>query len=128
MLFVLPAVSQSEKKDDKDSKLSYTMTTVSKVLESNKDYTVIYRMNGMKLGSVRIPKSWAQYKADTPKKLLVRDLPSKVEPYITVVKLDGEFYKVILTLPRNKRDPVWGVSKVTPPADTDDKESIELVL
>ena len=44
---------------------------------------------------------------------------------MTVVQKSGEFNHVILTLPKNKSDPVWGVVDYRKEVEGTDKETLE---
>ena len=46
---------------------------------------------------------------ENPKKLKFRKLQTGLtKPFMTIVKKEGEFHRVILTLPMNKNDSIWG--------------------
>lgn len=123
---LLPAAAEANNAGGhKESSLSYKMAPVYKVMESRDAYVVIYGRYGSKLATAKIPKEWAKYKPDTTRKLTIRSLPPKLNPYITVVKKDGEFHKVILTVPSNKNDTVWGTASNSK-VDASGVESIEL--
>ena len=36
-------------------------------------------------------------------------IETKIKPYLSYMKKDGEFYKVIINVPENKNNRVWGV-------------------
>ena len=129
-IIALPAISQEEsKKYDNESDLTYVMATIYKVLETTDSYVVIYRKNGAAVGSVTIPKKWERYSStEEVRKLQVRALPPRRDPYITVVTKNGEFYKVFLTLPVERSAKVWGRLKGKTDTDVDSIESIELAL
>jgi len=129
-IIALPAISQEEsKKYDNESDLTYVMATIYKVLETTDSYVVIYRKNGAAVGSVTIPKKWERYSStEEVRKLQVRALPPRLDPYITVVTKNGEFYKVFLTLPVERSAKVWGRLKGKTDTDVDSIESIELAL
>ena len=44
---------------------------------------------------------------------------------MTVVKKGGEFHHVVLTIPMNKNDPVWGILENGADAGNADKEVLE---
>ena len=44
---------------------------------------------------------------------------------MTVVKKDGEFKKVILTIPTDMRNPVWGVVNTGKQLEGTDKDTLE---
>lgn len=112
----------------KKSEISYYSAPVYKVMDSAKAYTVIYGKAGHKMGTVTIPKDWAKNKPDTVKKLLVRNCPKKITPYVTIVKKSGEFLKVMLTVPTNHNDRIWGIANENKVESTDGVESVDLEL
>ena len=112
----------------KKSEISYYSAPVYKVMDSTKAYTVVYGKAGHKMGTVTIPKDWAKNKPDTVKKLLVRNCPPKITPYVTIVKKSGSFLKVMLTVPTNHNDRIWGIANENKVESTDGVESVELEL
>ncbi len=112
----------------KQSELSYYSAPVYKVMDSAKAYTVIYGKAGHKMGTVTIPKDWAKNKPDTVKRLLVRNCPPKITPYVTIVKKSGDFLKVMLTVPTNHNDRIWGIANENKVESTDGVESVDLEL
>ena len=103
---VLPLSAQSEELAN-ESELSYKMAPVYKVIEAADSYAVIYGKYGAKLGTLVIPKQWANYETGAVRKLKIRALPKRLNPYVTVVTKNGDFYKVILTVPSSRTDKVW---------------------
>ena len=92
---------------DNVSDLSYQNVFIYKVLDHKDAYIVMYAKQGMKVGTTIVPKSWS---AQTPRKLDIRNKPKGLSPYMTVIKKNGEFLLVRMTLPLNRNDPVWGVA------------------
>ena len=91
------------------SSLSYENIPILKVLEARDGYVVIYQKNKIGTGSTVIPKSWGTGTVENPKKLKFRKLQTGLtKPFMTIVKKEGEFHRVILTLPMNKNDSIWG--------------------
>ncbi len=127
-LVMAGAFSEENAGGHKKSEISYYSAPVYKVMDSAKSYVVLYGKAGHKMGTVTIPKDWAKNKPDTVKKLLVRNCPKKITPYITVVKKSGDFLKVMLTIPTNHNDRIWGIANENKVESTDGVESIELEL
>ena len=88
---------------DNVSDLSYQNVFIYKVLDHKDAYIVMYAKQGMKVGTTIVPKSWS---AQTPRKLDIRNKPKGLSPYMTVIKKNGEFLLVRMTLPLNRNDPV----------------------
>lgn len=107
--------------------ISYTNVPVYKIFDSRDYYVVLYGKYGAKMGTVTIPKAWAKWQKDEPRKLTFRDLPAKIGPYMTIVKKDNEFLKVILTVPVNHNDRLWGVINENK-VDRSEKSTIEIEL
>ncbi len=96
------------------SDISYQTFVVSRVYTSSDAYTVLYEKDGYKIGKVSIPRSW-EYQGTTVEahkthKLFFRNKIKTVDNLMTVFYKNGEFYKVMLTLPTDKGDPVWAVA------------------
>lgn len=91
---------------DNVSDISYENVTIYKVFDSKDAYVVLYAKKGIDIGKVTIPKSWAK---ESPRKLAIRKQPAGMNPYMTVINKGGEFLKVWLTLPVNRKDEIWAV-------------------
>ncbi len=117
---VLPAVSQSKGSETQSSKpiwdhgdnvasFTYRNVRVYKVYDYKTAYVVLYEKGGVGVGSVTIPKKWYAKKA-SERKLEFRNLPAGLDPYMTVIYKDEEFYKVWLTLNMDHyAGSIWGV-------------------
>ena len=127
-LVLAGAYSEENAGGHRQSEISYYSAPVYKVMDSNKAYTVIYGKAGHKMGTVTIPKDWAKNKPDTVKRLLVRNCPPKIAPYVTIVKKSGDFLKVMLTVPTNHNDKIWGIANENKVESTDGVESVDLEL
>lgn len=122
--FAVPA-AYNETSEQNWSSLSCDYIPVYKVLEGKDAFVVIYQKGKYGVGNTTIPKKWAQGTKDEGPKLRVRDLPrGKLKPFLTVVKKDGEFKYVILTMPMRKSDAFWGVVESGVSLDVD-KETLE---
>ncbi|MBP5402869.1 MAG: hypothetical protein J6Y36_06910 [Treponema sp.] len=124
-LLALPMFAQ-EKENKYNANITYQSAPIYKILDSTDYYVVLYGKYGAKLGIATIPKKWAKWQKDTPRKLTIRELPRKMSAYITIVKKDNKFLKVMLTIPTAKTNPIWGIANnknINPPASED-----ELVL
>lgn len=110
-LFVsVAAFSQEhEKTDGKWSNFNYYNVPILKIMEAREGFMIIYQKNGIGTGTTVIPKKWAKGNEENPRKLKMRSTSGTVQPYMSVVSKDGEFHRVILTVPVSKRHPVWGV-------------------
>lgn len=117
---LVPAIAQDSatKKiwdhGDNVSPLSYDSYVVSRVYDSVDAYTILYVQSGYKVGRVSIPKSWeypgTNVEAHKNHKLFFRKKVKTIDNMMTVFFKNGELYKVILTLPESKADPVWAVA------------------
>lgn len=97
--------SQSNKYD---GNLTYRNVVVYKVFDHKDVVIVIYAKHGKNMGQVMIPKTWSH---ENPRKLVYRILPKGLNPYMTVISKDGEFYKVLLTLHSvTNPDSTWAVA------------------
>lgn len=108
------------------SSLFYYDVPVLKILDSNDAFVVIYQKNRIGTGTTVIPKKWLLGNKDNPRKLKLRWVgPGKLGSLLTVIKKDGEFNRVILTIPKSKGDPAWGVVPSGTKVDGADKDSLE---
>jgi len=107
------------------SDMTYTSIPVLKVLESRDGYLVIYQKNRIGVGSTVIPKDWIRGNPESPRKLQMRTLKHENESYMTIVKKNGEFHRVILNLPKSKACSVWGVYNHGQKLEGTDKETLE---
>lgn len=115
--FLIPAMAQDNghggkaiwDHGDNVSAFSYRNVNVYRIYEHRDAYIVLYEQQGVKIGKAFLPKSWFDTEGKEPRKLEFRNKPKGLPSYMTVLYKDGEFYKVILTLTRDHRDPVWGL-------------------
>lgn len=126
------AESDGEKKqseyihnEEKWSDFSYVNVPILKVMEARNAYVVLYQKNKYGTGKVVIPKNWANGNKDNPKKLKFRSVKHTNESFMTVVKNNGDFYKVYLTLPMSKANPIWGIADTRRDIDGGDKDTLE---
>ena len=127
MFIALSGFAQEKKGGHTTAKITYYNAPIYKILDSADAYVVLYGKYGAKIGTVTIPKKWAKWQKDTSRKLTIRELPAKLSPYITIVKKDNEFCKVMLTIPTSKTNRLWGIASATK-VDSSEPDSIELEL
>lgn len=124
LCMVLPtSATASWKHGDNESAYSYKSAVIYRILETKDAYVVKYAKAGLAIGQVVVPKQWLK---DRPCQLNVRFLPRQLTPYITVIKKDGSFYKVVLNIPEDKNDHIWGVLKYGSKISAEGVESVEL--
>ena len=111
--------------EGKWSNLSYVNVPILKILEGKNAYSIIYQKNQVGVGSVVIPKAWVKSSPDSPRKLKFRKVRSGYNSFMTVIKDDGEFKRVILSVPMNKSDSIWGVADYRKTMEGEDKETLE---
>lgn len=114
-----------EKDESKWSSLSYVNVPVLKVLEGREGYVVLYQKNRTGVGSVVIPKKWAKGTPEAPRKLKFRNSKMNSTSFMTVVKKDGDFLRVILTIPMNKQSGLWGLVDYHKELEGTDKDTLE---
>lgn len=117
-----------EKHEDKWTTLSYVNVPILKVLEAKEGYVVIYQKNKVGTGSTIVPKSWAKGSPEDPRKLKFRNVKHTNMASMTVVQKDGNFQRVILTLPMNKQCGLWGVVDSGKEIDTNKSDMSDLSL
>ncbi len=112
---------------DNVSSLTYQTVSVYKIYDTKDAYVVLYEMQGLKMGQAVLPKKWTE-NTNNARKMLFRDSPKGLNPYMTVIKQDGNFLKVWLTIPSDRKHAVWGVYPSGTPVEGTDAESLELKL
>lgn len=124
LCMVLPTfATASWKHGNNESAYSYKSAVIYRILETSDAYVVKYAKSGVAIGQTVVPKKWLK---DRPCQLQVRFLPRQLTPYITVIKKDGAFYKVVLNLPESKMDSVWGILRRGSKISAEGVESVEL--
>lgn len=119
------AVFAQDSSNSEENNFNYTSVQIFKVLDSADAYIVTYAKDKIgrdSIGVVTIPKKWTK---DLPRKLEFRTLPNGLNPYMTVIYNNGEFYKVWLTVSPNRMNKVWGVA--SPNSSTGDVDSVESI-
>ena len=114
-----------ERTEGKWTELSYVNVPVLKILEGKDGYAVIYQKNKTGVGNVVIPKKWGRGSEDSPRKLKFRSLRTSIGAYMTVVKDGGEFKRVILSIPMNKNNSIWGMVDSRKNMQGADKDTLE---
>lgn len=126
-IFAMPA-KYNESHEENWSDITYIYIPVTKVLDSTDGYVVIYQKNKSGMGKFTIPKRWTRGNNENPRKLKVRELPGgKMRPYVSIIQKAGEFKKIILTVPKSRKDPSWGVVAAGKTLDDLDKETLEAI-
>ena len=98
---------------------------VLKILEGKDGYVIIYQKNKTGVGNVIIPKNWAHGNPDSPRKLKFRSVKTSLGAYMTVVKNGGDFKRVILSIPMNKSNSIWGMVDSRKNLEGADKDTLE---
>ena len=111
--------------ESKWSDITYVTAPVMKILESKDCYVVIYQKKYAGTATVTIPKSWNNFKKDTPRKLKFRSIKNPNQSFITVIKKGGEFHHVILSCPMQKNNSLWGIISNNLEVEGADKETLE---
>ncbi|MCR5291143.1 MAG: hypothetical protein K6E51_14220 [Treponema sp.] len=127
-MLVAFSVSAQESNFQGKSNLSYENVPIYKILDGQGGYVVIYAKYGAAVGKATLPKAWIKSSVENPAKLVFRAAPRGIKPYMTYVKKDGAFYKVILTAPVSRTDSVWGVVERGAKLEGTDKDTLELEL
>ena len=108
---------------DNKSKMSYENYEIYRIFDAKDAYVVLYAQNGIKIGKCVVPKSWAK---SMPRKLQFRRKPAGLNPYMTVIKEEGSFLKVWLTIPPSKLDSIWGFIPAGSKVEGSDAETLEV--
>ena len=114
-----------ERTEGKWTEISYVNVPVLKILEGKDGYVIIYQKNKTGVGNVILPKNWAHGTPDAPRKLKFRQVKTSLGAYMTVVKDSGEFKRVILSIPMNKSNSIWGMVDSRKNMEGADKDTLE---
>lgn len=117
--------TNNEKDESKWTTLSYVNVPILKIMEGKEGYAIIYQKNKYGVGSTVIPKSWAKGNNENPRKLKFRNSKRNNTSYMTIVKDGDEFKRVILTIPMNKSNAIWGVIDYRKSMEGTDKDTLE---
>ena len=118
-------VPQPERTEGMWSNMSYENIPILKIMEGRDGYVVIYQKNKVGVANTVIPKKWAQGTPEAPRKLKFRNSKNSREAYMTVIKKNGEFSRVVLTVPYSKRNTIWGLADYRIQMDGTEKEPLE---
>ena len=100
--------TQQEELAYEPSALTYRNAVVYKVFDHKDVVIVMYAKHDSGIAQVQIPKRWSQ---EYPRKLNYRTCPPGINPFMTVMYQNGEFFKVLLTLPPvTSPDNLWAVA------------------
>ena len=106
------SASAPARTEGKWTDISYVNVPVLKILEGKDGYVII-------------PKKWAHGTPEAPRKLKFRAVKTSLGSYMTVVKDAGEFKRVILSIPMNKNNSIWGVVDSRKNLEGADKDTLE---
>ena len=110
--------------ESKWSSVTYFNVPLYKVLQTEDAYVVIYAKNKVGAASTTIPKKWAKGNTENPRKLKFRTVRGTLQPFMTIVKDNGKFLRVILSVPPTKNTDFWGLADPNKVTDTD-KDTLE---
>lgn len=105
--------------------ISYVNVPILKIMEATDGYLVLYQKNRVGTGTVVIPKKWGKGNADNPRKLKMRNTRTSNGAYLTIVKKNNEFMRVIITAPLSKANPIWGTTESRKGLNGADKDTLE---
>ena len=117
--------SRYEKDDSKWSNLSYVNVPVLKIMDSKEGYLVMYQKNKTGVGTVVIPKDWARGTPEEPRKLKFRNVDSANSAYMTIMKEDGQFLRVVMNVPVSRSNYIWGIIQRGVELEGVDKDTLE---
>jgi hypothetical protein len=134
LVAVLPVVSQEEEKSsaqvwdhgDNVSSLTYQNVRIYRIYDQKDSYVVLYEKQGLAIGTAVLPKKWVKAEEGEARKLYFRNLPKGLNPYMTVIKQDGSFLKVWMTVPNNRFNTVWAIYPRGKSVDGSDADSLEI--
>ncbi|MCR5699444.1 MAG: hypothetical protein K6G52_07360 [Treponemataceae bacterium] len=109
VLFVLMAFSFSaySQESSADQDIFYINVPILHVYEHIDAYMVTYAKGSIGTEKVFLAKEW--FKTSEADKCRVRPLIKGMQPYMTIVYLNGSIQKVYLNMPTNHQEPCWKV-------------------
>lgn len=116
--------STRKRNEAKWSSVTYVNIPISRIYQTSKAYVVIYQKNKTGLGSVTIPKDWLNGNSENPRKLKLRSVKGALQPFMTVIKKEGSFLRVVLSTPPDTNVDFWRVGDDNSVTDAD-KETLE---
>lgn len=119
------AANGPERTEGKWTEISYINVPILKILEGKEGYAIIYQKNKTGVGNVVIPKNWAHGTNENPRKLKFRAVKTSIGAYMTIVKDKGEFKRVILSIPMEKNNSIWGLVDYRKSMEGTDKDTLE---
>lgn len=120
------AEAQTRTKNEKKwTSMSYVNVPIVKILEAKDGYVVIYQKNKTGVGNVVIPKKWIKGSEKEPRKLKLRNIQGVSGAYMTVIKDDNKFKRVVLSIPMDKSKRIWGVVDSGKQLEGTDKDALE---
>lgn len=105
-LSLFAQTAESEQSSEEES-FYYINVPVLRVFDHKDAYVVHYQKGSMGVGEVFVPKEW--FVTSEKNKSRVRPLAKGLEPYMTVVYLNGSFLKVFLNMPTDRRNTYWSI-------------------
>ena len=105
------------------SDITYVNANILKIYDQRESYVVLYEKPGLGTGKAVVPKKW--YKEH---KIVFRKKEGTLASYMTVLYKNNEFYKVYLTVPVSKNDPVWGFVPNNVDVQGTDADTLEFSL
>lgn len=115
---------ERERDESKWSSMTYYTVPIYKIYQTRDAYVVVYGKNRVGAGTTTIPKNWTKGNSENPRKLKFRSVSGQLQPFMTVVKKDGEFARVILNVPPDTNVKFWGIANANRVTDTD-KDTLE---
>lgn len=95
---------------------------VSKVYTYEQGYKVMYVKQNLDIGTAYIPLKWVK-----EKKAIIVPGNDPLYPYMSIYWKEGQFYRVILYIPDDPRNPAWGfVSKTDQEAEKFNIDTLEM--
>lgn len=116
--------SSRKRNDAKWSSVTYVNIPISRIYQTSKAYVVVYQKNKTGLGSTTIPKEWVNGSSENPSKLKFRSVKGALQPFMTVIKKEGSFLRVVLSTPPDTNVDFWRLGDDNAVSDTD-KETLE---
>lgn len=120
-VFIIPSAT-AQKIDEAD--IYYFNVPILKVFVHNKGYYVIYRRADLKTEEAFIPHKWF---LPSDGRAQLQKINDRINPYLAVYVKAGKFDFTKLVLPKNPKNPVWGIlNNASQYDDSFNNEALEL--
>ena len=100
------AASTESASDSEEMDLYYFNLPIERIFIHQRGYYIVYRTSTLGLGTLCVPWEWMNDPKDH--RAIYNAVKLGIQPYISYVTNNGEFYQLRINAPLDKRDAIWG--------------------